>query len=84
MMFRVLVLIIFVFAPVVAAARADELRGELAAIPPDLGLVIVMTSDDGAPAGRTGHRDALHDLAGQIVGAVASWWTSPGSADNGG
>lgn len=37
---------------------------------PARGMSLVMTSDAGAPAGRTGHRDELHRLAGEIVTAL--------------
>lgn len=46
--------------------------GQMLYIVPSLGLTIVMTSDDSAPAGRTGHRDALHALTGEIITAVAA------------
>jgi CubicO group peptidase (beta-lactamase class C family) len=46
--------------------------GQMLYIVPSLGLTMVMTSDDSAPAGRTGHRDALHALAGEIITLVAA------------
>ncbi|MFM9860296.1 serine hydrolase [Pseudoxanthobacter sp. M-2] len=46
--------------------------GQMLYVVPSLGLTMVMTSDDTAPAGRTGHRDALHALAGEIITAVAA------------
>jgi CubicO group peptidase (beta-lactamase class C family) len=45
--------------------------GQMLYVIPDLGLTIAMTSDETAPSGRTGHRDALHGLAGEIIRQVA-------------
>jgi len=45
--------------------------GQMLYIVPSLSLVVAMTSDDGAPAGRTGHRAELHRLLGAIMQAVA-------------
>lgn len=45
--------------------------GQMLYIVPRLDLTVVMTSDDRASAARTGHRDALHDLLGAIIEAVA-------------
>lgn len=45
--------------------------GQMLYVVPDLGLTIAMTSDETAPSGRTGHRDALHGLAGEIIRQVA-------------
>jgi CubicO group peptidase (beta-lactamase class C family) len=44
--------------------------GQMLYIVPSLSLVVAMTSDDGAPAGRTGHRADLHRLLGEIMQAV--------------
>jgi CubicO group peptidase (beta-lactamase class C family) len=46
--------------------------GQMLYVVPDLDLTIAMTSDETAPSGRTGHRDALHDLAGEIIKEVAA------------
>lgn len=46
--------------------------GQMLYIVPGLDLTMVMTSDDSAPAGRTGHRDDLHTLAGEIITLVAA------------
>jgi CubicO group peptidase (beta-lactamase class C family) len=45
--------------------------GQMLYIVPSLDLTVVMTSDEGSPAGRTGHRDHLHSLLGEIIGAFA-------------
>ena len=45
--------------------------GQMLYIAPQLGLTLVMTSRDDAPAGRTGYRDALHRLAEAVIAAVA-------------
>lgn len=44
--------------------------GQMLYVVPSLGLVVAMTSDDGAASARTGHRDALHGLAGEIIRAL--------------
>ncbi|MGE3332828.1 MAG: serine hydrolase domain-containing protein [Rhodospirillaceae bacterium] len=44
--------------------------GQMLYIAPALGLTVAMTSDDSAPAGRTGHRENLHDLMGEIVQTI--------------
>jgi len=46
--------------------------GQMIYIAPSLDLAVAMTSDDGSPAGRTGHRSNLHDLMGEIVRAVTA------------
>ncbi len=45
--------------------------GQMLYIVPELGLVVVMTSDETRPSARTGYRDRLHALLADIV-AVAS------------
>ena len=44
--------------------------GQMLYVVPARGMSLVMTSDPGAPSGRTGHRDELHRLAGEIVAAL--------------
>ena len=44
--------------------------GQMLYVVPARGMSLVMTSDPGTPSGRTGHRDDLHRLAGEIVEAV--------------
>lgn len=44
--------------------------GQMLYIVPSLGLTIAMTSDDSAPSARTGYRDELHALAGDIITRV--------------
>lgn len=44
--------------------------GQMLYIVPSLDLTVAMTSDDSAPAGRTGHRENLHDLMAEIVQTV--------------
>lgn len=44
--------------------------GQMLYIVPSLELTVTMTSDDSAPAGRTGHRESLHELMAGIVHAV--------------
>jgi CubicO group peptidase (beta-lactamase class C family) len=46
--------------------------GQMLYIVPALGLSVVMTSDETEPAGRSGHRDALHNLLGEIVQVMKS------------
>jgi CubicO group peptidase (beta-lactamase class C family) len=45
--------------------------GQMLYIVPRLELTVVMTSSVNAPSSRTGHRDDLHALLGEIAGAVA-------------
>lgn len=44
--------------------------GQMLYIVPALDLTVVMTSDENSPSAGNGHRDALHDLLGEIIGAV--------------
>jgi hypothetical protein len=39
---------------------------------PSLALTVAVMSDDDAPAGETGHRNDLHRLMTQTVGALQS------------
>lgn len=40
-------------------------------IVPAIGLTVAMTSREDDPSARSGHRDDLHALLGEIIGAVA-------------
>lgn len=44
--------------------------GQMLYIVPRLELTVVMTSSVNAPSGRTGHRDDLHALLGEIIAAM--------------
>ncbi|HUE47532.1 MAG TPA: serine hydrolase [Aestuariivirgaceae bacterium] len=44
--------------------------GQMIYVVPSLELTIVMTSDADSPAGRSGHRDRLHELTRSIIEAV--------------
>ena len=46
--------------------------GQMLYIVPELEISCVMTSDDSAPSGRTGHRDDLHMLVADVLNAVSS------------
>lgn len=50
--------------------------GQMLYIVPAASLTVVMTSDDAAPSGSTGHREDLHGLLGRIIDAAK---TSPAS-----
>lgn len=44
--------------------------GQMLYVVPELNLTVAMTSDENAPSAGNGHRDALHDLLGEIIKAV--------------
>jgi CubicO group peptidase (beta-lactamase class C family) len=44
--------------------------GQMLYIVPDLGLTVAMTSREDDPSARSGHRDDLHALLAEIIGAV--------------
>jgi CubicO group peptidase (beta-lactamase class C family) len=44
--------------------------GQMIYVVPSLELTVVMTSDADSPAGRSGHRDRLHDLTRGIIKAI--------------
>lgn len=44
--------------------------GQMLYIVPELGLSVVMTSDESTPAASTGHRDDLHALLAEIIAVV--------------
>lgn len=46
--------------------------GQMLYIVPALDLTVVMTSDENAPSAGNGHRDALHGLLAEIIGATRS------------
>lgn len=46
--------------------------GQMLYVVPALRLTVVMTSNANAPSGRTGHRDQLHALLGEIIAAVSA------------
>lgn len=50
--------------------------GQMVYVVPSLALTVVMTSDIESPASRTGHRDDLHALLGEIVGLAAATETA--------
>jgi CubicO group peptidase (beta-lactamase class C family) len=45
--------------------------GQMVYVVPRLELTVVMTSDENAPAARTGHRDDLHGLLSEIIAVLA-------------
>jgi CubicO group peptidase (beta-lactamase class C family) len=55
----------------------EELRyswgygGQMLYLVPRLELTVVMTSNERAPSSRTGHRDDLHALLGEIIAAIS-------------
>ncbi|KAB0264397.1 serine hydrolase domain-containing protein [Microvirga brassicacearum] len=46
--------------------------GQMLYIVPSLNLTVVMTSDENGPAARTGHRENLHGLLGNIIAAFGA------------
>ncbi len=44
--------------------------GQMLYIVPDLGLTVVMTSDESGPSARNGYRDDLHALLARIIGTA--------------
>ncbi|GHD66078.1 6-aminohexanoate-dimer hydrolase [Luteimonas padinae] len=44
--------------------------GQMLYVVPSLELVVAMTSDDGQASARSGHRDALHGLAAEVIRAA--------------
>lgn len=44
--------------------------GQMLYVVPERGVSLVMTSTTDAPSGRTGHRDAVHALAGEILAVL--------------
>lgn len=45
--------------------------GQMIYVVPALALTVAMTSNANTPSGRTGHRDDLHALLGEIIAAVS-------------
>jgi CubicO group peptidase (beta-lactamase class C family) len=45
--------------------------GQMLYVVPAIGSTVAMTSNDYAPAGRTGHRDDLHRLMAELIAALA-------------
>ena len=45
--------------------------GQMLYVVPRLDLTVVMTSNERAPSSRTGHRDDLHVLLGEIIAAIS-------------
>ena len=46
--------------------------GQMVYVVPALSLTVVMTSDADSPSGRTGHRDQLHALLGEIIATFSA------------
>jgi CubicO group peptidase (beta-lactamase class C family) len=46
--------------------------GQMLYVVPALELTVVMTSDENSPSARSGHRDDLHQLLGEIIEAVVT------------
>jgi CubicO group peptidase (beta-lactamase class C family) len=46
--------------------------GQMIYVAPTAELTVAMTSDDASPAGRTGHRENLHNLMAEIIQAVGN------------
>jgi CubicO group peptidase (beta-lactamase class C family) len=46
--------------------------GQMLYVVPELNLTVVMTSEDDNPSARSGYRDQLHDLLGDIITATAT------------
>lgn len=44
--------------------------GQMVYVVPALQMTVAMTSDNNSPSSRTGHRDDLHDLLGDMIAAV--------------
>jgi CubicO group peptidase (beta-lactamase class C family) len=58
--------------------------GQMLYIAPELGLTVVMTSEEDNPSARNGHRDDLHSLLAEIIGAVqADGQAAAGAAKEG-
>jgi len=53
-------------------AYAWGFGGQMLYVTPDAQVTCAMTSDDSAPAGRTGHRDDLHVLFADLLAAVVA------------
>ncbi len=51
--------------------------GQMLYLVPSLDLTVVMTSDETRPSARTGHRDRLHGLLGEIIAAVEASPAAP-------
>lgn len=56
--------------------------GQMLYIVPELELTVVMTSDEANPSARSGHRDDVHALMGDIIRAVEG--EEPAQGDGGG
>lgn len=56
--------------------------GQMLYIVPRLDLTVVMTSSVNSPSSRTGHRDDLHALLGEIIAAISSTANPGDETDN--